>query len=170
MKSELEELLDDCSREFSDIKTHIENMAPFDKRVRYLTQYSLMRASGVTEYVYRSVIADYFSKFEDKRIDKFIEKQVRRGSNSSTYANMSDLLGKFDEKWQKDFKKEVSARQNGKKLIAASNSLVSNRHQFAHGRDTIASFGDIQSYYIDVVELIRILDSVISKEIEEKRN
>ena len=47
------------------------------------------------------------------------------------------------------------------KIIAASNSLATNRHDFAHGKTPTATFHDIKNYYFDVLELIKIFDSVV---------
>ena len=80
---------------------------------------------------------------------------------SAKYDNMHSLLGKFDDKWKKDFQSAVKARADKEKLIAASNSLVNNRHSFAHGKPPTATFLEIKQYYTDVVELIRVFDSIV---------
>lgn len=69
MKSELQDLIDECTAEINDIETRIAAMPPLDKAVRYLTHYALIKASGTAEFVYRSIVADYFSALSDSRID-----------------------------------------------------------------------------------------------------
>lgn len=86
MKSELQDLINDCTAEINDIESRISTLPAFDKAVRYLTQYA---------------------------------------------------------------------------LIDASNSLVTNRHNFAHGKMPTATFNDIKLYYFDVLELIKIFDSIV---------
>lgn len=161
MKNELQVLIDECTAEINDIEKHIIDMHHLDTRIRYLTHYALMRTCGITEFVYRSIIADYFSPLSDRRIDTYLDAAIRRGSMSSKYEMMQNLLGKFDDQWKKNFKDAVNARPDKNKLIDASNSLVNNRHSFAHGRNPTATFKDIKSYYFDVLELIKILDSVV---------
>lgn len=161
MKSELQELIDECTAEINDIETRIATMSALDKEVRYLTHYALIKASGTAEFVYRSIVADYFSALSDSRIDTYLDASVRKSSMSIKCDMMCKLLGKFDDQWQKNFRKAVGDHENGQKIIAASNSLATNRHDFAHGKTPTATFNDIKNYYFDVLELIKIFDSVV---------
>ncbi len=77
MKSELQDLIDECTAEINDIETRIADMPALDKGVRYLTYYALMKTSGITEFVYRSIVADYFSMLSDSRIDTYLDVAVR---------------------------------------------------------------------------------------------
>lgn len=161
MKSELQDLIKECSTEINDIESRIASMSAFDNEVRYLTYYALIKASGTAEFVYRSIVADYFSQLSSSRIDTYLDAAIRKGSMSAKYEMMCKLLGKFDEQWQKSFRSAVQAHPNSQRIIAASNSLVTNRHNFAHGKTPTATFTDIKAYYLDVLELIKIFDSVV---------
>lgn len=161
MKSELQNLINECTAEIDDIGLRIAAMPTLDKGIRYLTNYALIKASGTAEFVYRSIVADYFSALSNSRIDTYLDKQIRKGSMSAKYEEMQKLLGKFDEQWKKDFQRAVQARPNKDRLIDASNSLVANRHNFAHGKNPTATFNEIKQYYLDVIELIMIFDSVV---------
>lgn len=161
MKSELQDLIDECTTEINDIDALIADLPPLSKQIRYLTCYALIKASGTAELVYRSIVVDYFSKLSDSRIDTYLDAAVRKGSMSAKYEMMCSLLGKFDEQWQKSFKCAVNEHPNKQKIIDASNSLVQNRHDFAHGKVPTATFMDIKNYYFDVLELIKIFDSVV---------
>lgn len=161
MKSELQGLIDECTAEINDIEARIAAMPPLDKAVRYLTHYALIKASGTAEFVYRSIVADHFSRLSDSRIDTYLDAEIRRGPMSAKYEMMLKLLGKFDEQWKSNFQRAVQARPDKDKLITASNSLVTNRHSFAHGKAPTATFHDIKNYYFDVLELIKIFDSAV---------
>ena len=58
---------------------------------------------------------------------------------------MQALLGKFDDQWKKNFQNAVKARPDKERLISASNSLVNNRHSFAHGKVPTANFNEIKN-------------------------
>lgn len=161
MKRELQDMLDECIDELTDIEMRINVLPPLDKARQYLSNYALIKACGTAEFVYRSIVADYFSVLSDSRIDTYLDSTVRQGSNSAKYDNMRGLLKKFDEQWANNFKSVVQGRTDGQRLIDASNSLVTNRHTFAHGSMPTATFLDIKNYYLDVVELIRIFDSIV---------
>lgn len=161
MKNELQDLIDECTTELNDIFVKINAMPPLDKTRSYLTKYALIKSCGTIEFVYRSLVADYFDQSNLSQVPTYIEKTVREGSMSAKYDNMSGLLGKFDDAWKRDFRNAVANHPDGQRIISSSNSLVTNRHQFAHGKTPTATFNDIKQYYIDTLELIRIMDSVV---------
>lgn len=161
MKQELEDMLYECTAELNDIEARIDDLSHLDKGMRYFTNYALIKACGTVEFVYRSIVADHFSQLKNSRIDTYLDATIRKGSMSPSYNNMMKLLGQFDDQWKKDFQNTINARNDRDKLIKASDSLVNNRHSFAHGRSVSASFQQIKQYYEDVVELIRVFDSIV---------
>lgn len=161
MKQELQDMLNECTTELNDIEVRINALPSLDKGRQYFTNYALIKACGTVEFVYRSIVADHFSQLINSRIDTYLDATIRKGSMSAKYENMKNLLGKFDEQWKKDFQDAVNARADKGRLITASNSLVTNRHSFAHGNPPTATFLEIKQYYIDVLELIRIFDTVV---------
>jgi hypothetical protein len=75
---------------------------------------------------------------------------------------MCSLLKKFDADWCLSFKKTMDKKTNKERLKSSLSSLVTNRHQFAHGKATTATFNDIKQYYLDALEIIQIFDSVVN--------
>lgn len=162
MNDVLKESLRDCSKELDDIKEKIGKRSPLDKTRLYLTQYALIKACGTVEYVYRSIVADFFEESSPVQIHNYLDKTIRSGSMSATYENMKKLLAKFGEEWKKDFELKLKTRSDWQKFIDSSNSLVTDRHAFAHGKATSVVFSDVYQYYNDVLELIGIIDDVIN--------
>ncbi len=161
MKPELQDLIQECTAELNNISSRIGKLPPLDKARLYLTNYALIKACGTVEFVYRSIVADFFDQSSLSQIHTYIDKTVRSGSMSATYDNMGKLLGKFDDNWKKTFVNLVKQRGDKQKIIDSSNSLVTNRHLFAHGKSPTASFNDIFQYYHDTLELINMLDMVV---------
>ena len=161
MKPELQNMIQECTIELNDISSRMGKLPPLDKARLYLTNYALIKACGTVEFVYRSIVADFFDQSSLSQIHTYIDKTVRSGSMSATYDNMSKLLGKFDDNWKLSFVNLVKQRANKQKIIDSSNSLVNNRHLFAHGKAPTASFNDIFQYYQDTLELIKMLDTVV---------
>ena len=161
MKQELQDMINDCTAELNDIEIKINALPPLDRTKAYLTKYALIKASGTVEFVYRSIVADYFEQFSVPQIDHFLEKKIRTGSFSAKYEVMSNLLMQFDDNWGRMFKTNIKTRADGQQIIDASNSLVTNRHSFAHGKEPKATFNDIKQYYHDLLELVKEFDSVV---------
>lgn len=161
MKKELRDLINECAGEIDDIESRISSSAK-DKSIKYLTYYALIRAAGTAEFVYRSIVFDHFSELGCNQINKYLESSVMRGSMSAKYEKMRELLGKFDDKWSKDFKERIKERDDKDRLIASSNSLVNVRHAFAHGLNTSVTISDIKQYYQDVQQLLSEFDAVVN--------
>lgn len=161
MKQELVDMITDCSSELDDIRIKLSSLPALDKSRYYLTQYALIRACGTIEFVYRSIVADFFDASPLTQIHTYLEKTVRTGSMSATYQNMQNLLGKFDDTWKSNFKQAVQQHPQCNQLTSSAKSLVENRHAFAHGRPPTATFTDIQNYYNDALVLINLFDSIV---------
>lgn len=151
----------ECSTELDEIERIIEGLSPLDKSKQYLTKYALIKASGTLESAYHHIVADFLEKFKIPQFNYYISNNVRRNSLSVKYSNMTKFLGQFDANWEKTFKDRVSAKPGKDKLINSAESLVDNRHAFAHGASTTVSFGDVKNYYYDTLELIKEFDDSV---------
>lgn len=156
----MQEQLQQCKAELDNIDSIIRS-SPLDKNVPYLTMYALIKSCGTIEYVFKSIVADYFSISTIPQIHTYIDNTVREGYSSPKYDNICRLIRKFDDKWTKAFKQNIEDHPNKNKIIDSINSLVNNRHQFAHGKNPTVSFKEIQNYYSDSVEVLNILDAVV---------
>lgn len=168
MNPDFQQMIDDCKNELNDIELRLQTLSATDPCRKYLTNYSLIKACGTAEFVYRSIIADYFKKYASPQIDTYLENTIRNASSSAKYDNMKNLLDKFDKAWCDAFKAAVDSHidgithiKDGQRLISSSNSLVTNRHNFAHGKNPTAGFCDIKKYFYDVVTLIELLDNSV---------
>lgn len=130
MKAELQDLIDECTAELADISVKINSLPSLDKLRAYLTKYALIKSCGTIEFVYRSLVADYFDQSNLTQVPTYIEKTVREGSMSAKYDNMSGLLGKFDDNWRNSFRIAVAQHPDSQRIISSANSLVNNRHQW----------------------------------------
>lgn len=161
MKAELQTLMNDCSAELADIDNRISNMQSLDKGKTYYTQYALIRTCGTIEFVYRSIVADYFTQYSIPQIDQYLDQHIRTGQLSATYENMKRLLNSFDENWKNAFTNSVSSHPDSNRILSSINSLVNNRNLFAHGKNPTATFNDIKQYYSDATILISLFDQAV---------
>lgn len=161
MKNDLYSEIEKCSEEIEYIEVAISRLGPFDKSVFFLTNYALIKAYGTIEFVFHSIVADYFNQSNLPQIHTYLENTVRTGSMSAQYGNMCRLLKQFDDDWANNFKDAVNGHPDKEKILNSIQSLVTNRHSFAHGYPSSATFSDIQQYYLDALLLISIFDSAI---------
>lgn len=161
MTESIQKLIDDCNSELTEIEAMINRLSPFDKTQQFLTKYALIKASGTLETAYHHIVAEFLEQFKIPQVDYYIAKNVRKNSSSVRYDNMVSFLGLFDEKWKETFKQGVSARAEKDRLRDSAESLVNNRHAFAHGANTTISFQDVKAYYFDTLELIKEFDNSV---------
>lgn len=162
MNVNVQNLLNDCGNELNKIDQIINSLGPLDQTRAFLTKYALIKTSGTLEYAYRSIIADHFSQYNIPQIDTYLNISIRESPSSVKYDNICTILGKFDVNWKNNFKTTITSRRDGNQLIQASNSLVNNRHAFAHGKEPTATLNDIKQYYNDIIIMINELDQIVT--------
>lgn len=160
MKRELKKQIRLCLEELKEIDKLIA-AAPLDSKVPFLTMYALIKSCGTVEYVFKSIIADFCERTRITQLQNYIEISIREAPTSPKYDNILNLLNKFDNQWHSNFKNNFNAHPDAQRLRASLNSLVTNRHQFAHGRIPPVSFNSIKTYFIDAIEVLKILDAIV---------
>lgn len=153
-------LISDCKTELNEIEILI-NSAPLDPKVQYLTMYSLIKSCGTVEHVFKSVIADFFSKISVSQIQNYLELTVRDSSTNPKYNQICTMLKKFDDQWATAFKAAVNVHPDSHRLMSSIDSLVTNRNQFAHGKNPTVSFKSIKDYFDDAIIVLKILDACV---------
>lgn len=156
----VEQMLNDAVVEFDAIDVQINQIGIMSPMRKYLTHYSLIKACGVIEYSFKSIVADYHNGCA-KQLQTYIDKTVRDSSMNPSLDNIRGLLRKFDDNWTDQFNNSLKRHPNNSRLTSSLNSLNTNRNTFAHGGNCNVSFGDIKRYFADAVEIIRCLDAVV---------
>lgn len=160
MENSVIESIENCREELESIKSIISS-SPLDRRVQYLTLYSLILCCGTIEFAFKSIIPDYLDPSAQTQVRQFLDNKIRESSSNPSYQNMCTMLAAFDKQWQKDFKIAVGKRSDCEKLKSSINSLVTNRNQFAHGKKPTIGFSTICDYFNDAVQIICLFDSIV---------
>jgi hypothetical protein len=150
--------IEKCKEEIEEIEAWI-NKIPTDPKVRYLTNYALIKSYGTIESIYKAIMSARFDKYETQ-IKNYMTSTMEK-SASPNYQKLCKTLKSFDEDWETDFKARIDKSNDGLKLITSINSLIQNRHSFAHGAETSISLKDIKSYYEDSIIVLDIFGDVL---------
>lgn len=154
------QLLQNTTAEFTAIATLIQQVGPMSPMNKYLTHYCLMKACGVIEYSYKTIVADYHNGCS-QQLQTYIDKMVRGNSNNPSLSNIQRLLKSFDGNWNDQFSSLLNAHPDHNRLTASLASLNDNRNNFAHGQLCAVSFSDVMNYYNDAVEIIKFVDAAV---------
>ncbi len=160
MKLELTDMLTDCETELLSIKS-IVDANPLDSTTKYLNKYSIIKACGTIEFVFKSIIANYFDRSPMSQVHFFINKNIRESSANPKYDKICSILKTYDPVWCETFKNSVSADAKAGRIKTSLESLVEQRNAFAHGKNTTATIANIYDYYSDAVIILHYLDSAV---------
>lgn len=79
MNEVYQQMLDDCQLELDNINEWIRNNN-LDTNVRYLTSYSVIKASGTIEYVFKQIVYDYLAYGTNNEAKNFLNKNILEAS------------------------------------------------------------------------------------------
>ncbi|MEA4895235.1 MAG: HEPN domain-containing protein [Oscillospiraceae bacterium] len=156
MDNVYEGMLTDCYREILLVESHI-NSNPFDSLNPFLISYSVIKACGIIEVVYKSMIVQKISAGAMVEACNYFEKNIIDSSSNPKTGNILRLLEDINPVWKQSFEDRIHS-QNEKGSL---NSLVNLRNDFAHGRSVTASIGDVKRYYQDARTILTWLDAII---------
>lgn len=149
-------MLDDCYREILLVESHVSSNT-FDSLNPFLIAYSIVKACGVIEVVYKSMVVQIISEGAKAEARNYFEKSIIDSSSNPNTGNILRLLEGINPTWRQAFDNKITG-QNEKGSL---NSLVNLRNDFAHGRSVTASIGDVKRYFEDARTILTWLDTII---------
>ena len=155
------------NREIISSQDRIENLftryksSDDDLLKRDMAKYICVLVSGYIEHSMRMLICDYSSGKSSPIIQHYVDSNVKRITNCH-YNKIVDILDRFNPPWADDFKNKIQTKE----MIAnqykdSINSIISTRHQIAHGKNTGITLSRIEQYYVIAKETVTVLDTSI---------
>ena len=136
-----------------ELVKNVEN----DEIKSMLTQYLCIRISGLLETFIKSRISDYAQGRVPKEVNRYISGKIKDITNLKC-TKLKDVLDSFSNEWSDDFSNYIEEHEQQKN---SSDSLVTNRHNIAHGQTGSMSFNNLEQYYEDTKAIITKLDTII---------
>lgn len=156
MNGELLQLIKDTKKELMSIRQWINAGNHFDSKARYLISYSVIKASGTVEMIFKKIIYNYLIVGANEKTNVFLEKIIINSSCNPNTGNMSNMLQNISSDWKRIFDQKVKESGEKDKL----NSLVQLRNDFAHGANITVSIDTVIKYFDSAVNILKILDEV----------
>jgi hypothetical protein len=100
-----------------------------------LCKYCCVLASAAIDLCVEDCLFEYSERAHDQRIGVFIKRQLSRARNP-TIGTLCSMLEGFDADWKNNL--EAYAKDNIRSDIG---SIVHNRNEIAHGRNSTITFG-----------------------------
>lgn len=125
----------------------------------HLAKYLCIQLSGYLENVVKSLVDEYHNGTCKPATASYISNKMRNFNNINE-ERLKTLLKNFDKEWEYQFTSTIS-----EEWLSSLESIISQRNLIAHGnagRSNI-SFMNVEKYYRDLKELVRVLSGVIHK-------
>ena len=158
---EAQDSINKCLEELQRIYHLVEGHGGTSPIVPFLTNYAIVRACGTIEFSFKTILSDSLSG-HSTQIANYIDYTIRNSSMNPSRENICKTLKKFDDTWNKEFKKRLNIHPDSTRIKSSIDSLNSSRNSFAHGDPLTSSFKDIRKYFNDSIEIIEILDDIVN--------
>ncbi len=122
-----------------------------------LTKFLCVRTSGLLENYIKARIGDYTQSRVPKEVNRYISQKFKDITNLKCN-RLKDVLDSFSNKWSEEFHTYLEEHEQQKNSIE---SLITNRHNIAHGQNAGMSFSNLEQYYADVKAVITKLETII---------
>lgn len=159
--SAVSERIENCFEELKNIEYVLKGFGATSKPAPYLTRYSIIKACGVVEFGFKSIIADAQVHSHSIQIKNFIDAKFRNSSMNPSIDNIYRSLKSFDDEWNKLFKLLVKGQPDKSKLLDSLESLKDARNTFAHGGTPSTSFNSVVEYFKDSVIILQLIEEAI---------
>lgn len=128
-----------------------------DELKSHLANLLCVRISGLIENYLKSRISDYSDKKVPKQISRYLSLKFADITNLKE-SKLHDVLGQFSGEWQSGFDTFI---KNNQQLKSSLDSIITNRHNIAHGKHVSLTLKTVKQYYEDVQKVIKELDKII---------
>lgn len=122
-----------------------------------LTKYLCVRVAGLLEAFIKAQISEYTNGRVPKEIERYISSKFKDITNLKC-KKLREVLDSFSNDWAVEFDAYTANHEQQKNSL---DSIITNRHNIAHGQVGNLSFLNMQQYYDDVKLIITKLDNII---------
>ena len=116
-------------------------------------RYLCILVSGYIETSIRSIYIEYARKRADSNIADFVSNTLK-DFRSPNMNKILDLVHDFNPQWEVELKNFTDGE-----LKDSVDSIVSTRHNIAHGRNVGISYVTIKKYYQNAIKVIELIDA-----------
>jgi hypothetical protein len=125
------------------------------------SKYLCVLVSGFLEESLRVLLEEYARIHSSTNIQNFLEAQISSITNCKT-SKIIDILNNFSNDWKEEFINQIQAQsQIADEIKNSIDSVVTNRHQIAHGKNVGLRYSTVANYYENVKKAVEILEAII---------
>lgn len=119
----------------------------------YWAQYVCIRVAGFMENALAEVYSEYARVSSNQNVRSFVSGTVSKIQNPNAQ-RVLEIARKFSVEWSDELESFLASEGRRDAL----NSIMSNRHQIAHGRDSDITIPRVKDYLKKCVEIVDFLE------------
>ena len=147
----------ELTRQYQKIKslidnTHISTQGDVELQGHW-GKYLCILVSGFLENAISAIYIDFVTNCSAPHVAQFTTRTLEKIQNPKT-SKFVEIASSFKKEWGNDLEAFLSQDESRKNAI---DSIMQNRHQIAHGKNTSISVQRVRDYFskcIDVIEFI----------------
>ncbi|MBD1930582.1 MULTISPECIES: HEPN domain-containing protein [Cyanophyceae] len=136
-----------------DLFTKISSLPDDIELKSHWARYLCIRVSGFLENSVRAIYSQYAKKKAVPYVANFVERKLEDFQNPKM-EKILQLTGLFSPEWESELRKVTEGE-----LKDAVDSIVSNRHNIAHGRDVGITYVRVKEYYNKALKVIDLIEN-----------
>lgn len=122
-----------------------------------LAQYLIVKIAGVYEEVLEDGIRQRVSRLNDQAITNLVTSLVHLYFRNPNYENLRQLMQKFG----RNLVDQLQANSQSEE-VDALNSIMTDRHAIAHGKDAKVTMADVVGYYERSKKIINLATGILA--------
>ena len=124
-----------------------------------LAKYVCISIAGLIENAIRLIIERYLrNTYANSPVSNYITSKIREVNNPS-YEVIKKTFKAFDFPWWDNF--HDYCHQNDQEILNSLSTIMTNRHNIAHGRDVGITLRDMERHLPNVIKMIEFLEDAL---------
>lgn len=128
-----------------------------DELRAHMAKYICIRLSGLMETFFKKQIANYLDGTTPKPVENYVNSRFKQFTSVNS-KKITDTMELFSDSWVSQFNDLMTER-----MKSSLDSVISNRHNLAHGKDQGLTLTQVKGYYEDIKDVITAVEAVIAK-------
>jgi len=133
----------DCNLELTKIKGWIDNNK-LHSNVKYLVSYSVIKACGTIENVFKEMIFDHLTHNANNEATAYFTNNITNSSCNPSSGQITKILQQINGEWAENFENAIKGSNQKGQL----KSLVRLRNSFSHGDSITSSIDEVIRFFI----------------------
>jgi hypothetical protein len=140
--------------EVDELLSKARSLAGDEWVMAHWAKYACVRCSGYLEESIRALLDDYARNRSSPAVANYVSRQLKWFQNPRI-GRINELLEAFNPTWREEFTEFLDDQ-----IRASIESIISIRHQIAHGDQSQVTISRVSAYWLDAKKVVAKIDQI----------